>query len=160
MRRPLVMGIALCLGIGMIGVAGTAGASTPVKKPPVKLSGTVNNKGTKTVKDGAVEVEADDYYFKSTFLKAPKGSTVAVTVKNESQTEHTFTADNGSFDEQLAPGATATVNVTIPANGKPLAFHCSFHGSTGMKGAFFSKAGGTAGKATTDTKSSGGGYGY
>jgi plastocyanin len=163
MRKSLVMGIALCLGIGMIGIAGTAGASAPAKKAPVKLDGTVTNKGTKSAKKGAIEVEADDFYFKPTFIKAPKGTTVKVTVKNEGDAEHTFTADDGSFDEQVSPGQSVTVDVTVPADGKPLTFHCNFHGTMGMKGAFFSKAGTGAGgttKTTTDTKSSGGGYGY
>jgi plastocyanin len=163
MRKSFVMGMALCLGLAMIGVAGTAGASAPAKKPPVKLDGTVNNKGTKAAKNGAIQVEAGDYFFKPTFIKAPKGTSVKVTIENVGGSDHTFTADDGSFDEQLSQGQSVTVDVTVPADGKPLAFHCDFHGSMGMKGAFFSKAGTGAGgttKTTSDTKSSGGGYGY
>jgi plastocyanin len=163
MRKSSVMAVALCLGIALVGAVGIAGASAPAKKPPVKLDGKVTNKGTKTAKGGAIEVEADDYYFKPTFIKAAKGTVVKVTVKNEGASLHTFTADDGSFDEQVEPGAEVTVDVTVPADGKPLAFHCDFHGSMGMKGAFFSKAGTGAGgttKTTTSSGSSGGGYGY
>jgi plastocyanin len=161
MRKPFVMGVVLCLGIGIVGAAGTASASVPAKqKPPVKLDGKVTNKGTKTVKGGAIEVEADDFYFKPTFIKAKKGTTVKVTIKNDGNTDHTFTADDGTFDETISPGDETTVNVTLPTNGKPLAFHCDFHGDMGMKGAFFSKTGSAAAKSTSDTKSSGGGYGY
>ena len=44
MRKMLVIGVALAAVLGLVGSA-TAGASAPAKKPPVKLSGKVTNKG-------------------------------------------------------------------------------------------------------------------
>jgi plastocyanin len=163
MRKTLVLAIAATTALGL-GTIGIAGASVPAKKPPVKLDGKVTNKGTATVKDGAIEIEADDFFFDATFIKAKKGKTVSVTVKNEGSAPHTFTADDGSFDEQVSPGAEATVEVTIPANGKPVSFHCDFHASSGMKGAFFNKAGAkasTSGRSgSSGSSGGGGGYGY
>jgi plastocyanin len=163
MRKMLVIAVALTAVLGLVGGA-TAGASAPAKKPPVKLSGKVTNKGTKSVKGGKIKLEADDFYFKPSFIKGTAGSTVKVTIENEGSATHTFTADDNSFDKNLSPGDKATVTVTIPADGSPLAFHCNFHGDQGMKGAFFSKANATATSkdsgATATTKPASSGYGY
>ena len=117
------------------------------------------------MKGGKITIEADDFYFKPSFIKGTAGSTVKVTIKNEGSATHTFTADDNSFDENLSAGDSKTVTVTIPADGSPLAFHCNFHGNQGMKGAFFSKANATAaskdsGSTATTKAPSTGGYGY
>jgi plastocyanin len=159
MRKPFVAGVTtLALAGALVGLVGTAGATSPAKaKPPVKLEGTVNNKGTKTVKGGAVNLEQRDYSFTPTFLKAKAGTTVKVKVKNGGGAEHTFTIDDQNIDETLSPGDTTTVDVAIPANGKPVTLYCRFHVNSGMQGAFFTKSGG---KATSTDDSGGGGYGY
>ncbi len=154
MRKLLV--VLVSAGMAM-GLAGAAGASTAAK-PPVKLKGDVNDKGTATIKGGKVEVEADNFYFKKTFLKGKAGSTVSVKVKNEGSVAHTFTIDAQNIDKELQPGDSATIKVKIPKNGKPANFYCRFHVGSGMQGAVFSKAG-TAAAAKKKT-SSGGGYGY
>jgi plastocyanin len=164
MRRMFVLAIAATAALG-VGTVGAAGASAPAKKkPPVKLDGKVNNEGTASVKKGAIEVEAGDFFFDATFIKAKRDATVSVTVKNEGAAPHTFTADDGSFDEQISPGEEATVEVTIPSDGKPLAFHCDFHAASGVKGAFFSKSGGkrssSGSSGRTGSTGDGGGYGY
>jgi plastocyanin len=62
----------------------------------------------------------DGFAFHTTPVKA--GSTV--TVKNETQTEHTVTADDGGFDVTIDGGKTATF--TAPAAGA-YKFHCNIH---------------------------------
>jgi hypothetical protein len=173
MRKALALAVALAVGVGG-GVAGSAGASTATKKkPPVKLEGKVENGGTDTVKNDAVTVVQDDFLFVKTFHKATPGSTVTVTVRNQGETRHTFTAKDGSFDTEVAPGEEATVQVAIPATGDaPVVYFCRFHGaskSAGMKGAFFTKKGvkeGAAAGSTGPTATTGPssttfpGYGY
>ena len=177
MRKLVVLTGAAVVATAL--VAGPALADVPTKsKPPVTLQGKVTNKGTATVKNGKVTVEADDFYFKSTFLKAKPGTTVTVSLKNEGKTQHTFTIDALGIDQTLNAGQKATVAVALPASGATN-FYCRFHGpqgtNQGMQGAFFSKNGDTvstgggasasAGSAptattTASTSSSGMGSGY
>jgi plastocyanin len=170
MRQPLrtIATTIATLGVAalLLGSAGAvAGASAPTKdKPPVKISGDVNDHGVGKVKNDAVEVEADDFYFQKTYIKGKAGTTVDVEVKNEGSATHTFTIDSQDVNQELAPGKSVSVEVKIPKNGKPAPFYCRFHKSSGMQGAFFSTAGAKAGGSSSSSGGSnsnnGGGYGY
>lgn len=164
MRKLLAIGMVLGVTLGLVTAAS---ASAPVKKkPPVKLDGKVTNKGTKTAKGDKITIAVDDFYFKATFVKAKPGTTVKVTLNVKGSAPHTFTAEDGSFDEDLSSGDEVTVDVAIPDSGDPVAFFCNFHGDQGMKGAFFTKTGSSSGASgssgSTATTGGGGntGYGY
>jgi len=161
MRRinAAVAALAAALLVGGLLLGGTAVASSSAavpakKKPPVKLSGKVNNEGTKKVKSGKIEVELDDFDIKPTFIQGKPGQKVTVELKNEGSTNHTFTIDSENVDKELSPGKKAKVEVTIPDHGATN-FYCRFHKSSGMQGALFTKAG-----ASAKSSGSGGGYGY
>jgi plastocyanin len=98
------------------------------------LTGKVNNHGTKTVSGGTVEIEADDYYFEPTFIKAKPGTKLTLEIKNEGKAVHTFTSPSLGVDETIQPDKSATVTITVPAKGAS-EFHCNFHQSMGMQGA-------------------------
>jgi plastocyanin len=145
---------------------GSTTAASGSSDAPVKLQGTVNDKGTKDISGGGdqahLEMELDDDYFSPTYIKAAPGATVTVELENEGDTPHTFTLDDGSVDKKLDPGAKATVEVTIPQDG-PLRFSCDFHGSMGMQGAFYTGRNGStasAGGEATTTSAPAGGTGY
>ena len=113
--------------------AGCGGGSS---KPPITLSGKVNAHGTKSVSDGAsLEVEADDFYFNPTYVKAPAAAKIKIELKNEGTTPHTFTSDALKVDEQVDPGQTKTIDVTLPGAGAA-EYHCKFHQGQGMQGGF------------------------
>ena len=123
-----------------------------------------NDHGTKAVEDkGKTEVELDDFYFKPTVLTGKAGETVTLELKNEGQTEHSFTIASQGIDQVLQPGAKAEVTVKIPKSGV-VSFYCKFHKSSGMAGALAvtGQAGsGSGGMDTgTTTNKGGGGYGY
>lgn len=159
-RPPLVprtarrMAAACVAGVAVVVALGVGAApAVATAKPPVSIGGKVTNEGVGKVKGGAVEIEADDYYFDKTFLKAPTGS-VEVTVKNEGKATHTFTIDGQDVDLQLAPGTEKTVTVDVAA-GKPVVFYCKFHRTSGMQGAFFTKKGVAATSASSVSGSGG-----
>ena len=120
-----------------------------------------NDHGTKAVEDsGKTEVELDDFYFKPTVLEGKPGQKVELELKNEGETEHTFTIDSQSVDKELGPGEEAEVEVTIPKSGV-VSFYCKFHKSSGMAGALAvtGQEGGTGGM-TTDSTTTNEGNGY
>jgi plastocyanin len=147
MRRawivPGTVLLALGLGVGGVGIA-PAGAKS---SKPVTVDGKVNVKGTKDIsskKSASLEIEADDYYFEPTFVKVQPGEKVRITLENEGSAAHTFTSDSLSIDQDVAAGKKVKFTVTVPSDGTAFAFHCDFHQSMGMQGAFFTKAGGAA----------------
>ena len=113
-----------------------------VAEAPVALEGDVNNKGTAEITGDSIEIEIDDYYFEPTFLKGTPGATVHLEISNEGDDAHTFTSDALGVDEEIAPGDTAEIDVTLPMEGA-VQFHCNFHDGMGMQGAFFFNEGDT-----------------
>jgi plastocyanin len=129
----------------------------------VSLPGTVNKGETGDATSGSLNVELDDYYFGPAYIKATPGETVKLHLENEGKAAHTFTSDALGVDKQLAPGEDADITVTMPASGATQ-FHCRFHASMGMQGAFFFSAGdavgGGAAPAPTSSNDTTGGYNY
>jgi plastocyanin len=142
-----VVGVGV-VGVGVVGVGGLGVGPVGAKSSkPVQVDGKVNVKGTKDIsakKSASVEIEADDYYFEPTFLKVQPGEKVSITLENEGNATHTFTSDSLNIDKTVAPGKSAKVTVTVPTAGTAFEFHCDFHQSMGMQGAFYTKPGGTA----------------
>ena len=159
----VVISVAAIAVLGLRGFGEPGGASVAAKGgPPVKLKGKVNNQGSATVTGTSIAITAeDDLDFKPTFIQGAPGATVMVAIKNTGHLLHTFTVTSQHIDEEIKPGETDTVRVTIPANGAPAPFHCRFHKSSGMQGAFFSHVGSTS-SSGSGAGSSGrsGGYGY
>ena len=103
---------------------------------PVALEGEVNDEGTEEISGDEVEMELDDYYFGPTFLRSTPGASVHLELENEGDDAHTFTSDALGIDQEVAPGESVGVDVTLPSEGA-VPFYCRFHQSRGMQGAFF-----------------------
>jgi plastocyanin len=127
---------------------------------PVALSGNVNDEGTEDATGSSeLELEADDFYFGPTYVKASPGSTLSVTIENEGDDPHTFTIDDQDIDVELESGATADAEVTVPDDGV-VNFYCRFHRGQGMQGAVFTEAGAGGGNGGGDSGGGGGTGGY
>ena len=70
---------------------------------------------------GAGGLEVTEFEFAD--VTAPAGGSLEVT--NSSGGAHTFTADDGAFDESLPDGDTVTV--TVPAEPGEYTYHCEIH---------------------------------
>ena len=70
---------------------------------------------------GAGGLEVSEFEFAD--VTAPAGGSLEVT--NSSGGAHTFTADDGAFDESLPDGDTVTV--TVPAEPGEYTYHCEIH---------------------------------
>jgi plastocyanin len=72
---------------------------------------------------GDATLEVSEFEFED--VTAPAGGTLEVA--NSSGGAHTFTADDGAFDESLPDGDTVTVDV--PAEPGDYPYHCEIHPS-------------------------------
>jgi plastocyanin len=134
-RKTVLLGVGLisAFALSLAACGGGSSSSSP------KLSGKVTNKGTQTLSGSSLKLEADDYYFKPTFIDAKPGTKLTVDVENEGKQVHTFTIASASVDEQISPGKSTEVHVTVPSSGN-LNFFCRFHRSLGMQGAIVAKS--------------------
>lgn len=116
----------------------TSSTSTPANEQtaPPSIPGPVNERGQGDATQGTVEVKALDFAFEPTYIRATAGARVTVSLRNDTGTSHTFTMTAQDVDQQLDPGSTAQVTVTLPQDG-PVIFVCRLHESQGMKGAFY-----------------------
>lgn len=146
-KLVLVAGIlallAAACGGGATGTVGGGGTTTPTDTAtaaPVTLQGPVNNEGTEDLTSQAMSIqfsiEADDFYFKPTFIKATPGASVNIEVENEGDTSHTFTIEDLDVDEQVAVGQKSETTFTLPSSGV-VNFVCTIHVGQGMQGAFY-----------------------
>ena len=147
--RKVTIGVTtalLAIGLVACGSDGSDSSSTSTTKAAAgggssaeKLTGKVNDKGTKSVvgkNDAELELEADDFYFQPTYIRVSPGQKLEVEIENEGDATHTFTSGDLGVDDQLSPGAKKTVTVTAPMTAGLTEFHCNFHSGMGMRGAF------------------------
>lgn len=99
------------------------------------LQGAVNDHGTQTLSGSSATLTAGDFYFDATCLTATGGGKVSVTVTNSGTALHNFSVTSLGIDQDVAAGATITVNVKLPDSGT-LGFFCKYHSASGMVGAF------------------------
>jgi plastocyanin len=133
----LVMALAAC-GSDSSTSSGDS-SSTTESGASATLTGKVNTKSTADVSgkaDAELEVEADDFYFKPTYVRGKPGQTITVELHNEGAAKHTFTVSALDVDVPLAPDAKQDVTVTLPDQAGLVEFHCDFHSAMGMRGAF------------------------
>lgn len=146
MGRRIVLGaiaaamlLAACGGGGSNGGGsngGSAGA-TGGGSEGLTIGGiTANDHGSKDISGASsVELEADDFYFAPTVLQGSAGQTVTIELKNEGGVRHNLTIESLGIDQDVEPGESAEVEVTLPQTGT-LGFFCKYHQRSGMVGEF------------------------
>lgn len=108
-RRSAFVGTILILALvaascgGDEGNGGDGGADTGGGgATSITIAGFAYDPSTVTVSSGATEIE----------------------ITNEDDTDHTFTLDDDSVDQEIAAGETATVTVDVSST---TGFHCTIH---------------------------------
>jgi plastocyanin len=151
MRRFLITAASAAL-VAIVGAGVLAAPANAASKKPVKLEGKVNVHGTKDVStksSATIELEADDFYFSPTFIKAKAGEKLTFELENEGSATHTFTSEGLNIDEQVSPGKSTKFTLTVPSSGEAFRFYCQFHEGMGMQGAVFTRAGASVTTATS-----------
>ncbi|MEX2555264.1 MAG: cupredoxin domain-containing protein [Actinomycetota bacterium] len=115
------------------GTTQSPGTSPQPTANPINTEGTIDATAI-----SEFSIELDDYYFKPTFIKVRPGQTLNIELEQEGANAHTFTITALNIDHQLiARGEKKEINLTLPTGTTDVVFFCRFHGSGGMRGAFF-----------------------
>jgi plastocyanin len=133
----LVMALAACGSDSSTSSSSTT--TTADSGASATLTGKVNTKSTADVRgktNAKLEIEADDFYFKPTYVQGKPGQKITVELHNEGAAKHTFSVSALGIDVTLAPDAKQDVTVTLPEQAGLVEFHCNFHSGMGMRGAF------------------------
>ena len=132
------------LAFAVAGCGGSEGdeGSEGSSKQKATIAGLeANDHGSAMVEDsGKTEVELDDNYFEPTVLEGSPGKNVLLELKNEGGTEHNFTLEDQSIDEDVEAGEETEVMVKLPQSGE-LSFYCKYHKDLGMAGALKAETG-------------------
>jgi plastocyanin len=131
----------LALAVAGCGGSGNDEGSEGSSKQKATIAGLeANDHGSATIEDsGKTEVELDDNYFEPTVLEGKPGENALLELKNEGGTEHNFTLEDQSIDEDVEAGEETEVMVKIPESGE-LSFYCKYHKDLGMAGALKAEA--------------------
>jgi YVTN family beta-propeller protein len=117
------------------GPGGQGVIPAPTAQAPTHGTMTISDHGILEVKgQTTIELEADEYYFKPTFLQGAPGQRLTLEIENESGTLHNISLPEQHLDMDIPPKGTVTVEVVFPASGT-VRFFCKFHEALGMHGA-------------------------
>jgi YVTN family beta-propeller protein len=117
------------------GPVGQGTTPAPAAQAPTQGTMTISDHGSLVVKGKQeVELEADEYYFKPTFLQGTPGQRLTLAIENESGTLHNISLPDQHLDVDIPPKGKVTVAVVFPASGA-VRFFCKFHEALGMHGA-------------------------
>jgi plastocyanin len=113
----------------------SASSAEPPKGRSITLGDlTFSDRGTKDVKGkGALDLEADNYYFEPTFLRGTPGQKLKLEIENDSGTLHNFSIPEQNIDVDIPRKGKVVVEVTFPSSGA-VRYFCKFHSARGMNG--------------------------
>jgi plastocyanin len=117
-------------------VACSTSSNAPKTGSRITLDGrTILNRGTVDVGGQTAEdLQTRSYFFDPTVFAGSGGQTITLSIHNTTDTTHNFSLPQQQIDQDVPPGQTVQVSVTLPASGE-LVFFCRFHRSRGMLGA-------------------------
>ena len=85
--------------------------------------------GGQTIED----VHVRNYFFEPTVFTGSGGQSITLSIDNGTTTLHNFSLPLQRIDQDVPPGQSVQVSVTLPADGE-LVFFCKYHRRLGMLG--------------------------
>jgi plastocyanin len=101
---------------------GSTGGSATATTGATGTTATTGSTGSSGGSSGGTTITIQNFSFVPGQLAVNGKATITVT--NNDSVTHTFTADDGTFDEQVPAGQTISVKVNIT---KDTGYHCSIH---------------------------------
>jgi plastocyanin len=137
------------------------GSSSKSSTSSTNGSGTGSSAASTTsAPSGGLPIVLMNYKFQPAVIHGTGGHTVTLNLKNNGTVEHNFSVASQHIDQDLEPGKSATVKLTLPKSGT-VQFFCSYHKSKGMVGSFTLGGASPSAPPPTNTSTSGsGGNGY
>lgn len=97
-------------------------------------SDTANDHGTEDASGKtSVTVDLTSFFFDPTVISGSPGQKITLNLENGDTALHNFSLTDQHINQDVNPGAKATVTVTIPASGF-VEFFCKYHHDRGMAG--------------------------
>jgi plastocyanin len=125
------------LGFLAVGCGDEAERPEPPQRPGTVVLGgeEATDRGTAVVEEGAdVALAAGDYYFEPTVLTGPPGADIDLVIRSAGRVTHNISLPEQQVDEDIAPGGSTEIRMTVPRTGSAV-FFCSYHRGRGMLGA-------------------------
>ena len=121
---PVVVAGVIALGLTACGssskAATTASTAAPPPDVPSTVTSTSTTSGAQTATTTSIAIQG--FSFKPSPARAKVGDTI--TVSNSDGTDHTLTADDGSFDTGRFSSGSRTITL---AKAGSFAYHCAVH---------------------------------
>ena len=129
--------IAALFVLALAGCSNGTSTPTTTKSPEHTVIAGVDAivRGRQSVSGTTVAITIKDNYFQPNLLTAAAGTTITFDLTNAGAGLHNFSVTAQSIDNDVTPGSSAQLKVTVPASGR-LVFFCKYHrDESGMIGA-------------------------
>jgi plastocyanin len=128
--RLLVAVMALALVAAACSSGNDSGSGTTGSSGTTGTTGSTGGTGGSGATGGAggttQAITIKDFAFNPSQITGPAGATLTITITNNDSPTHSFTLDDSSVSQDIAPGTTETVEVPLPSSGT-VGWHCKYH---------------------------------
>jgi plastocyanin len=134
MRRMTVRLLVAVMALGLVAAACSSGndaasgnTGSTGTTGSTGSSGTTGSSGATGGAGGTSQtITIKDFAFSPSQITGPAGATLTITITNNDTPTHSFTLDDNSVSQDIAPGTTETVEVPLPSSGT-VGWHCKYH---------------------------------
>ena len=131
MRRTTVRLLVAVMALGLVAAAcssgNDSGSGNTGSTGSTGSTGATGSSGATGGAGGTTQtITIKDFAFTPSQITGPAGATLTITITNNDSPTHSFTLDDNSVSQDIAPGTTETVKVPLPSSGT-VGWHCKYH---------------------------------